>query len=266
MYDFGLRRFTVLTATGEAVRTLSVGGILSAVNAVGRLPDGSFVVKESWSSGSGEEIRLGLVRDPVAIVRVSPSGRQQDTIATVPGREIFVTSEGGRGVMSAPLFAHTSTAAIRNTEVVVGDQTEFEVAIYQATGTLQQIFRVPGRDLHLTEGEITKTIEEIVAGEPPERQPSTRSHYDAMDTPSMRPAYGALVVDGSGDIWLAEYVRAPTTPRRWTILGPDGRWLGEMRVPDRVAVLEIGDDWLLGVWRDALDVEHVRLYRLSKPE
>jgi len=266
VYDFGLRRFTVLTATGEAVRTLSVGGTLSAVNAVGRLPDGSFVVKESWSSGSGDEIRLGLVRDPVAIVRFSPDGRRQDTIATVPGREIFLTSEGGRGVMSAPLFAHTSAAAIRNTELVVGDQTELQVAIYQATGTLKQIFRVPDRDLHLTRDEVTRTIDGIVAGEPPERRPTTRAHYDAMDTPSMRPAYGDLVVDRSGDVWLAEYVRPPTTPRRWTVLGIDGKWLGEVRVPDRVAVLEIGKDWLLGVWRDALDVEHVRLYRLSKPE
>lgn len=264
VYDFGLRRFTVLTATGEPVRTLSVGGTLSAVNAVGRLPDGAFVVKESWATGSGNAIRLGLVRDPVAVVRFSSDGRELDTIATVAGREIFVTTEDGRAVMSAPLFAHTSSAAIRSTEIVVGDQTGFQVAIYQATGVLERVFRIHGRDLHLTRGEVSRAIDAIVAREPVNRQPATRTHYNAMDTPDTRPAYGTVLADRSGNIWLAEYVRAPATPRRWTVLAADGRWLGEVKVPDRFTVLEIGDDWMLGVWRDELDVERVRLYSVAK--
>ncbi len=28
---------------------------------------------------------------------------------------------------------------------------------------------------------------------------------------------------------------------------------------------QVGSDFVLGVWRDELDVEHVRLYELAKP-
>ena len=53
VFDFGLRRFTILTFDGEAVRTVPLGGELSAVGAVGRLPDGRFVVREFWSGAAG---------------------------------------------------------------------------------------------------------------------------------------------------------------------------------------------------------------------
>jgi hypothetical protein len=49
VYDYGTRRFTVLTAEGEFVRLVALGATLSAPNAVGRLADGSFPAKEQWS-------------------------------------------------------------------------------------------------------------------------------------------------------------------------------------------------------------------------
>ena len=35
--------------------------------------------------------------------------------------------------------------------------------------------------------------------------------------------------------------------------------------PADLSVIEIGADYLLGTWRDELDVEHVQLYELIKP-
>ena len=57
---------------------------------------------------------------------------------------------------------------------------------------------------------------------------------------------------------------------------PDGSWLGSVAVPPGLGrerrlglafrrTWEIGDDYIIGVWRDELDVEHVRLYDLQKP-
>jgi hypothetical protein len=37
-------------------------------------------------------------------------------------------------------------------------------------------------------------------------------------------------------------------------------------MPERFLVFAIGSDWVIGRWRDELDVEHVRLYELHKPE
>jgi hypothetical protein len=264
VFDYGLRRFTVLTTEGDPVRTLTVGGNLSALGAVGRLADGWFVVKEGWSSGSHSENRQGLTRNPVAVVRTSPNGSVLDTIATVAGREVFLSSEDGRAVMSAPLFGRNSAAAVRDDRVFIGDQETLEVMLYTASGALEQIVRVPGVDLELTGSDIERTTNELLANEPVERRAMIRAHYEQMDTPPTRPAYGSLMVDAIGNLWAAEYVRYPDPPTVWTVFAMDGELLGEVHMPHGFQPLHIGKDWMIGVGRDELDVEYVRLYRIER--
>ncbi len=264
VYDFGLRRFTVLNGDCETVRTVSVGGTLSAVGAVGRLPDGSFVVKEGWSATTHEGAQPGLVRDPVAVVRIEPDGSHHDTITTVAGREIFISTEDGRAVMSAPLFARSSSAVIRGNAVFVGDQTALEISLYSVAGTVEQIFRAPGVDLGLTGAIVERYREDLLTREPEDRRAMVRRHYDAMEVPPSRPAYGGLLIDADGNLWTGEYVRYPAQPVVWTVFSAAGELLGEVRVPQRFKVLEIGSDWIIGVGRDEFDVEHVRLYGIQK--
>ena len=264
VYDFGLRRFTVLTGEGEPVRTVSVGGTLSSVGAVGRLPDGSFVVKESWSSHLHDNTRQGLVRDPVAVARLSSDGTKLDTVAVVAGREVFLSTEDGRAVMSAPLFARSSSAAMGNETVFVGDQETFEVLRYSPAGTLQQIIRVGDADLQLTTGHTQQLKEELLTREPEQRRAMMRTHLDAMAVPPTRPAYGSLMIDALGNLWAGEYARYPAVPRTWTVFAATGELLGAVTVPEQFKVLQIGADWILGVGRDELDVEYVRVYRLAK--
>ncbi len=40
---------------------------------------------------------------------------------------------------------------------------------------------------------------------------------------------------------------------------------GTLGLPPRFQPLDIGPDYILGLWRDADDVEHVRMYQLVKP-
>ena len=263
-YDFGLRRFTVLTGDGEPVRTVSVGGTLSSVGAVGTLPDGSFVVKESWSSHLHDNTRQRLVRDPVAVARLSSDGTELDTIAMVAGREVFLSTEDGRAVMSAPLFARTSSAAMGNETVFVGDQEAFEVLRYSPAGVLQQIMRVPDADLQLTTGDVQQLKETLFAREPEQRRVMMRDHLEEMAVPPTRPAYGSLIVDALGNLWAGEYARYPAVPRTWTVFTATGELLGEVIVPERFKVLQVGHDWILGVGQDELDVEYVRVHWLVK--
>ena len=264
VFDFGLRRFTVLTDQGEPVRTVSVGGTLSSVGAVGRMPDGSFVLKESWSSHTHGNAQPGLVRDPVAVATLGADGGGLDTITTVAGREVFLSSEDGRAVMSAPLFARTSSAAMSDEAVYVGDQAAFEVLGYSPDGTLRQIIRVPDANLELTAGAVQQLKDEILAREPERRRAMMRTHLEEMALPPMRPAYGSLIIDAGGNLWAGEYARYPAVPRKWTVFAGTGELLGEVTVPDLFKVLQIGADWILGVGRDELDVEYVRMYQIDR--
>lgn len=265
VYDFGNRRFTVLTAAGELVRTMNLGGVLSAVGAVGRLSDGSFVAREYWSSGSHTgTVKSGLSREPAAVARYSSDGVNLDTIGLFPGREVYIGSEDGRAVMSAPLLARNASVALWDDDIYVGDQERFEIGLYSSSGALRRLIRLLGVELRVTQQDIDRAVAERLAAEPPERHPMLRAHLDAMDVPETRPAYGRLLVDSRGDLWVAEYVSYPSEPTSWRVFDPEGRLLGLVRVPERFHVHQIGEDWVLGVWRDDSGVEYVRVYGLDE--
>jgi hypothetical protein len=42
----------------------------------------------------------------------------------------------------------------------------------------------------------------------------------------------------------------------------EGRLVARVRMPESFRPLHIGEDFVLGVERDDLDVEHVRMYRI----
>jgi len=44
----------------------------------------------------------------------------------------------------------------------------------------------------------------------------------------------------------------------------EGVFVARVHMPPRLNILEVGDDYVLGLARDDIDVEHVRLYRLEK--
>lgn len=266
VYDYGTRRFTLLTSVGELARTLTLGPALSNLGAVGRLADGSFVVREYWSAGGaqGAEIRLGLGRYPAAVARYSPDGAELDTIGLFPGREVFIGTEGGRAVMSAPLFAHTTSAVVREVEVFIGDQEQFEIGLYCADGTLRRLVRVPDVDLRVRRDDIEQARAARLAAAREEERGGLEAHLNALDVPETRPAYSRLLVDSEGNLWVAGYAPYPREPRLWQVFDPDGRLLGGVGVPERFRVHAIGSDWVLGAWRDEMDVEYVWLNRLVK--
>ncbi|MGD2218245.1 MAG: hypothetical protein PVJ64_15915 [Gemmatimonadales bacterium] len=267
-FDYGNRRFTVLTDAGEVARTLTLDPTLSNVGAVGRLANGSFVVREFWSSAGGDAaaIRLGLVRDPAAVASYAPDGARMDTIGLFLGREIYVGTEDGRGVMSTPLFAHGTSAAVHADEVFVGDQQNFEVGVHSADGTLRRIVRLPDVDLRVTGDDIERAIEQRLASVPEVQRARMRAQLDAMDVPATRPAYGRLLVDSQGALWVGDYAPYPEDPVLWHVFDRRGRLVTALQVPDRFRVFDIGADWILGVWRDDFDVERIRLYQLRKDD
>lgn len=265
VYDFGTRRFTILTDSAELVRTVTLGSELSAVGSVGRLRDGSFIVREYWSTPAHtREIQTGLSRNPAAVARYTPDGSTLDTIGLFPGREVFIGSEAGRAVMSAPLFARSLSAAVRGDAIVVGDQATLELAIYASDGELLRLIRLPNVDLGVSREDFEAEIQARLAGEPEERRSRVRAHLEAMQVPETRPAYGRMLVDEGANIWIAAYAPFGREPREWHVLDPEGRLLGSVTLPERFRPLDIGDEWMVGVWRDEMDVERVRLYGILK--
>lgn len=265
-YDFSLRRITWMDRRGEVLRVAPLAPEPPVLSPVGALPDGTFVLRQLWGARRIAAVAAtGLRRDSVALVRFDAGGTVLDTIALAPGREVFVTEEGGRPVMNTPVAGRNAVATVLDGEVVLGSQERFEVEVRRPDGRLLRILRIPDRDLGIEPAEVEALIQERLDATPPDARSQLREAHRSMPVPERRPAYGALLADPSGNLWVGEWAPFPRVPRRWTVIGPGGQWLGEIVVPEGFSPLDIGPDWILGLERDALDVEHVTLRRLEKP-
>ncbi len=96
---------------------------------------------------------------------------------------------------------------------------------------------------------------------------------DEMAYAPVLPAFSRIRVDEAGNLWVRAYdleedmppPQHPNPSAGWDVFDSTGVWLGTVTMPPRFAVRTIGDDYLLGVWKDENDVEYVRMYRLTKP-
>lgn len=92
-----------------------------------------------------------------------------------------------------------------------------------------------------------------------------RAAVDGLPEPDREIGYRYVKVSPQGHLW----VRRPgpqDSPVTWTIYDLDARAVGRITTPARFDIHEIGRDYLLGTGRDALDVEYIRLYRLTGAE
>lgn len=82
------------------------------------------------------------------------------------------------------------------------------------------------------------------------------------------PLVSEIFGDREGRVWLGDWTAdaALNGVTRYSILADDGRWLGEVRVPERVRILDVAGGRAVGVFRDELGVESVVLYELLSAE
>jgi hypothetical protein len=136
--------------------------------------------------------------------------------------------------------------------------------MYSAEGELRALVRVQG-----TAREVTPAaLEAYIAAQTRDRTLVAsdwlrRKHSD-MPVPQYQPWFQTVLVDPSGLIWAEEYNFDRIAPNTWWAIAEDGV-VGYINVPSRVRITQVGDDFVLGIWHDPLDVPHVRLYRLNRP-
>ena len=265
VYDYGTARITVLTPDGATARTASVTPPLPAGAMVGRRSDGTFVLAQMWGSADpSARVSEGLVREPVVVARYGADGVLVDTLTSVPGREVFHRMEGARMVMSAAPFARSASHALLGDDLVVGDQVTHALEVLGPEGDPVRTLRWAGPALALQDDEVARWEEEQVASAPAADRASVRAYLADMPVPELRPAYGRLLTDAAGCLWVAAYAHSMQDAPRWDVLDAAGRWLGSVDVPARFRPHQIGPDWILGVSRDALDVERLELRPLDR--
>lgn len=154
--------------------------------------------------------------------------------------------------------------AIWGGEVAVGSESTFEIGVYTPEGAMTRVVRVLSRVEEVGEDDVETYIQERLAGATLEERPRIRQSLEEMPVPETKPAYGSIMADEVGNLWVGAWAVYPQVPATWTVMDAEGRWLGDVEMPEGFFPLDIGAGWILGVERDAMDVEYIVLYPLRK--
>ena len=286
-YDERLMRVQLFDADGRVVRSFDLRTQRFDADDAGDVP--------SPEDLSGPDRAVGVV-GRYLIVRFMELGDQRTSgvvrwiderpvaVALGDGSATYLIVVGGEEVMMRGgrrqgryVFSNYPEFGASAGRVAVIDTGAWSIRVLSPVdGTIERIVR---RDLEPREvtgavfEEHLAGIMDMVGNVPREAIDRVEQIWRDHPRAPVLPVLRSIHVDATGNLWVAPYYLAGAEPPPFEIHAPDGTWLGSVSVPPglqrafiqyQAPYMEIGEDYILGVWTDDLDVQYVRMYELRK--
>jgi hypothetical protein len=268
VHDLNQNRITVFDSEGNFIRTaIAVAeGPRYFIDDI--FKDGSLLLS---STVPPDLEARGMVRPQRTLFRRAPDGTDTE-LARIPSTPTFYQElPDGRVDFRSPFFAHSSHYVIWRNRLAWAATDTFQIHVHELDGRLTTIIRKPQPSRPITEADVQPLIEQRASSLPDESLRAAVRRSLAEMPRGTFPAFGAaeglgpsFQVDDDGYLWVAAYALPGASHNDRLVFDPAGAWLGTVALPPRFAPRHIGRDFILGRWRDSLDVEHVRLYRLRR--
>jgi hypothetical protein len=262
VFDYGNNRLSVHGIDGSFGRTMRLESVTTAIPLpMGVFADGSILAY--WHLPSNGQATGGLQRIPRMYGIWDTEGAFVDSLARLPGSELFSVSVGPEhSVATGRPFGRSPAEIAGGERWYYGSSDRYEIEVRATDGTLERLIRRPVPNRPVTE-ELIEDRERRLRERRAERGVTSATPFDDIPYPADMPPYEEFRLDASGNLWVA-YYRLEDEPVRWAVFDQEGRWLGDIETPPNGRVWDIGNDYVLGVWQDELDVQQVRMYRLVK--
>ena len=200
-------------------------------------------------------------------VRIGTGGARKASYGMFPGTESFFTG-GWMGMV--PFGARTTVTTVGN-EFVVGTAVKTEIRIFGLGGALGRILRWPDRDRAVTDARFNAYVDEAVAEVPEAQQAKLRDRLNRMPRAGDEPPYWTVLADDRGQIWVGDYpgqesvVGLASPGRHWLVFGPNGAIRAKLETPSGFEVKSIRGSDIVGVYKNELGEESLRVYRIAGP-
>lgn len=270
-YDMQLRRLSRFDPNGGFLGSAMIPSPveLEYPQVIGAFDDGHLLLMTA--KGVGPDARPGTRRDSVHLFRIRADGTIRDSLGAFPSNDILVSTGGTEGrswtsVSWLPM-GRRSTFAAGGDRLIVARSDAWEIEVRRPDGGLRRLVRRPLAREPLAREEVDAVLERTAA-EIRVRDSAYAARYREMmskaEWPAYKAAYGSVLAARDGSLWVGEVEASDTEPRRWTVLDPDGRLLGNVVTPARFRPMDIGADHVAGLWQDDVDVTYLRVYRLQR--
>lgn len=283
--DMMLMRMTMLGPTGGFVRTFTLGGqggITPPANGqfglaipVGRMADGSVVgMRVSFNL---QQQTQGNYRDSMVVLRYAPDGLVRDTVAKVLGVEmtqVSMTFDGQTMATPSPVpLGRQTVIGVGDDRLYFAQNIRWEVEVRSPGGSLERLIRLDSPDRPIGEAEIAAHKQEQIdlleslpqmRGVPQQMKDQFFARVNEAKYPATLPWIAGLFPVSDGNLWVEEVIRPGEERRQFAVFDRAGTFLGRVAMPPRFRVLNVYPDAVLGVWKDADDVEHIRLHPIVR--
>lgn len=214
----------------------------------------------SFPAGGGS----GPTRSVVPIVVRRPDGSLHKLGDFQGGERYFYRHSGGGSSGPRPLGKRT-LVAVGDSLIYVGTGDAYEVALFSLGGERVGTLRDSVQTRPITDELVDAYIDRVLGQtEDAAKRQQERYGWEALEYPDRTPAYQGMLAGRDGHLWI-EAFRLPGDPQVWRVYTARGERVATVRMPPRFQLMEAGEDYVLGLWRDANDVEYVRMYGLVKP-
>ena len=258
VWDDANGRLSVISPDGAVVRTepaVLVQGVLPRAMRV--FDDGSILAQTPRIVSAGSLEAGQLLGDSVRLIRLDPEEPVPEPVAEARGPAWVWT-----GRSQVPLaFTINASFDLDQDEVYVVAGPEFRVNVFQR-GTLFESFGVDRAPRKVSPEDIAAYVD-VIRGYMTE--PTLSEYLAGVDHPSrpgVLPAYSRVLVSGEGRVWAQIYSPDVFSGAHWDVFSPHREWEGKVDTPAGFSVTEVTRESVVGVWRDELDVEYVRVYAI----
>lgn len=257
VFDQPLRRWTAFSKSGKVLGSHTFSSQeLPGVSRAYRHGNGRFTVAGAVVVGPGSG--PGYFDLSIPLFSVDIENDQSVFLREVPGRQLYRTKNGALG---QALVLRSGCLAIGD-RIFVGDGRAWQITVLDQEGTLVEVWERTGVDLSVSDSRLRAAEERSLERFSGNQQALARwrRFYSEIPRPSSLPAYSSLLLDSEGFLWVKGYSLPGEPAASWSVFHPTGIYLGDVRVPDQFDLMTVTGQYALGVWRDDLEVQHVRVY------
>ena len=267
-----LRRLTTFDPGGEIVRTETYARTAFDLGVVARLVDGTYLLTTTtWPLADVGPVRTG--RDTSEVYRWAGETDSTTVLASLPGIEYLVGPSGGIASDGSQLvgrgrrdFGRSTAIASAGSGWVTGDNEHPELVFRSPSGQPMTIARWVHSPRPVSTADIRAAREVRLEGRDTEdlRRRLEAAWAQQPPPPATMPAFGQLITDARGLVWVKDYVPlGGDADNRFLVFDPSGVWLSTVVAPKGLRILSIGEDHVIGVTVDDLEVERISVHALQ---
>lgn len=200
-------------------------------------------------------------------------GRTTANFGAHPSIQIHRFVEDGRATSFLKIFGRRPVFATWGERVVIGSTDRYELKAFRADGSLERLVRRAHVPRAPTAADVGAYIDDRQPPPTPdmsdaeaESARSWRRGYGSVPVAEHFPAFESIMTDAVDHLWVEEY-EFPGEERPgqlWTVFDPEGHVLGFVETPEVFRFFEVGEDYILTMVRNELDVESVQLWPLDR--